>query len=106
MNYGATLGMGGREREALELWRRRIYPQAMALDDPGVALSAGPGAVFFNWVSGSLAEGVELVDRALALAGDQIGAGSGLAFGCPYALTLAMRGVCRRYMGALDDAPR
>ena len=41
-------------------------------------LSAAPGAVFFHWVTGSLAEGIEMAERALPLPAIRSGPGSGL----------------------------
>jgi hypothetical protein len=75
-NYAGTLLFAGHERQGLDLVRR-ANRQALALGDPGLALSTALGAACSNWIAGSAREGFEVADRALGLAGDDPTMGRG-----------------------------
>ena len=93
----------GREREGLDGFRA-VSAAAVAAGDPGRALTASTGVAYANWIAGVLSEGVETIDRALALAGGDPMTGAGLAFVCPLAHAYGHRGQSRGYMGGLDEA--
>ena len=102
-NYAATLVVGGREREGLELYRA-VSREASASGDAGVALTLATGEALTNWITGTLPDGLEAARRALDLAGDDERVGSGLAFTCPLALAHALCGACAGGMGELERA--
>jgi class 3 adenylate cyclase/tetratricopeptide (TPR) repeat protein len=103
--YAGHLMHSGREREGLEGFRgaRRV---AVAGGDPGRVLTASMGVSYASWIAGSLREGVGMLDRGLALAGDDPRIGSELAFACPLAHAFGQRAHCIGYMGELDAARR
>ena len=105
LHYAGTLFHSGHEQEGLELCRR-IGPLAVAAGDPGVALTVALGEVYANWIAGSLSEGAEAIDRAIALADDDPRAGAGLVFVCPLADAYQHRGQSVGYMGDLEQAHR
>ena len=93
----------GREREGLDGFRQ-VSRDAVAATDRGTALTASIGVAYASWIAGSLNEGVETIDRALPLAGDDPMTGSGVAFVCPLAHAYGHRGMCIGYMGELEQA--
>ena len=105
LHFAGTLFHSGHERDGLELCRR-IGPLAVAAGDPGVALTVALGVIYANWIAGSLSEGAEAIDRAIALAGGDPEAGAGLVFVCPLADAFQHRGQCVGYMGDLEQAHR
>jgi class 3 adenylate cyclase/tetratricopeptide (TPR) repeat protein len=105
MAFASTLFFGARERESLDPLRS-ASSRAIELQDPGLALTTSVPAGAAAWALGRAREGAELIDRALAMAGDDVLAGSGLIFGCPYAHCLWVRGVCVGYLGSIDAALR
>jgi class 3 adenylate cyclase/tetratricopeptide (TPR) repeat protein len=101
--YATNLFFGAREREGLELLRTASN-RAFELGEPGLALNVASVMGIATWLMGSHREGVELTDRALGLAGDDVGAGAGLMFASPYAGCLWVRAACAGWMGRLDQA--
>jgi class 3 adenylate cyclase/tetratricopeptide (TPR) repeat protein len=100
LHYAGSLMHSGRERDALELFRGASRPTG----DPGRVLTASLGVAYANWVAGSLSAGVEALDRALRLAGDDPDTGAGLAFMCPLAHAYGHRAQCLGHMGELERA--
>lgn len=103
--HSGNLMHSGREREGLEGFRADTR-QAVAAGDHTRALLAATGVAYASWIAGSLSEAAETMGRALALAGDDPMAGTGLAFVCPGAHALQSRGLCWGYMGELEAARR
>jgi class 3 adenylate cyclase/tetratricopeptide (TPR) repeat protein len=105
LGYATKLVTGARERDghAMTLAASR---RTLELGEPGLALSVCGAAGFGLWIMGPVTDGIELMDLALGLAGDAIDAGSGLVFGCPYAVCLFARGLCGAYAGGLAQAHR
>ena len=93
----------GREREGLEGFRQ-VSRQAVAAGDPGSALTASIGVAYASWVAGSLSDGAQTIERALALAGGDPKTGSDVAFVCPLAHAVGHRALCLGYMGELEQA--
>lgn len=96
--YAGHVMHSTREREGLERFRE-LSRRVDAAGDPGAALTAAMGVAYANWIAGSLSEGVQTIDRALARVGDDPNAGSGLAFVCPLAHAYGHRGQSLGYMG-------
>ena len=103
--YAGSLMHSGRERGGLDGFRA-VSRAAVASGDPGRVLTASLGVAYASWIASSLSEGMEAIDRALALAADDPETGSGLAFVCPLAHAYGHRGKCIGYMGDLDRARR
>jgi tetratricopeptide (TPR) repeat protein len=109
LGYSTKLVTGAREREgqAMTLAASR---RTLELGEPGLALSVCGAAGFGLWIIGPVTDGIELMDLALGLAGEATDAGSGLVFGCPYAVCLFARGLCGATAGgfarAADDFER
>jgi class 3 adenylate cyclase/tetratricopeptide (TPR) repeat protein len=103
--YASNLWLGAREQEGLELLQA-TSDRAFELGDPGLALTVAMPAGLATYGMGFLREGGELTERALELATDDVRAGAGLAFGCPYAGCLWVRAMCAGLMGRLDQAGR
>ena len=103
--YAGSLMHSGRECDGLDGFRAASR-QAIAAGDAGAALTASTGVAYANWVAGSLSDGRETIDAALALAGDDPRTGSGLTFVCPLAHAYGHRGQSIGYMGDLAAARR
>ena len=99
--YAGTLMHSGREREGLEGFREATR-RAVAAGDAGFALTAVTGIAYASWVAGSVFEGAEAADQAIALVNGDPTAGSGLAFVCPLAHAYHSLGMCRGYAGDLE----
>ena len=96
--FGANLLTKGREREAVTVVRS-LVPRASALDDPGVLVNLAAGGSWCLYLLGELGEALELTEKALARAGDDISCGAGLLFGNAYAFCLEQRGLVTAFMG-------
>lgn len=94
-----------RERDGL-VGFREASRQAVAAGDPASALTASIGVAYANWIAGSLAIGVDTIDRAIPLAAGDPMTGSGLVFVCPLAYAYSHRALCRGYAGEVDEALR
>jgi tetratricopeptide (TPR) repeat protein len=101
--YSGSLMHSGRERAGLDGFRR-VAAAAMSGGDRGLALTALTGIAYANWVAGSLGEGLDTMDRAIALAGVDPTIGSGIAFVSPLAQSFNHRGLCHGYIGDLERA--
>src|SRR5262249_37341789 len=71
---------------------------------PGIALSVAGGTAFTMWLMGFPREGLLPVNRALALAGEDVLAGAGMVVENHYANCLLNRGLCRGHLGDLEGA--
>jgi adenylate cyclase len=100
-----TLMHGGREREGLDGFRRAAR-EASAGGEPDRVLTAATGVAYASWIAGSSREAMEMLDRALALAGDDPGIGAGGPFVCLLAHAAQSRGQGIGYLGDLDQARR
>jgi adenylate cyclase len=96
---------GGREREGLEEFRHASRT-ALAGGDRGHVLTASLGVAYATWIAGSLREGLEVIDHALAIADGDPTTGSGVAFSCPVAHAHGDRARCLGYMGEIETARR
>jgi class 3 adenylate cyclase len=101
--YAGSLMHGGREREGLDGFRAASQ-SAVVSGDPGHVLTASIGVAYASWVAGTLSEGVETIDHALAFAAGDPLTGSGSVFVCPLAHAYGHRGQCGGYMGELEQA--
>jgi class 3 adenylate cyclase/tetratricopeptide (TPR) repeat protein len=100
-----SLMHGAREREGLEGFRE-VSRHVAAAGGSGGGLTASTGVAYASWIAGSLRKGVESLNDALALAGDDPKTDAGLAFICPLAHAYHSRGQCSGYMGELEQARR
>jgi class 3 adenylate cyclase/tetratricopeptide (TPR) repeat protein len=103
--HSGLLMHSGHEREGLEGFRT-AHRRAAASSDPGLTLTASTGVAYAGWVAGSLREGVEAIEDALRLTGDDPMAGAGLAFVSASAHAYHSLGMCRGYRGDLEAAHR
>jgi adenylate cyclase len=103
--YAANVFTGGREQEGFEL-SRSAASAAEEIDDPGLVLMTSLSHGMAAAVVGVPRECVEVTTRALALAGDDPGAGSRLGIGTPFALCLAIRAAGEEQLGKFDNAFR
>ncbi len=103
--YAGARMHAGREREGLDGFRT-AGRAALAAGDAGRALTASTGVAYASWIAGSLAEGVQTIDNALALAGDDPTTGAGISFVSPFAHALQSRAQSIGYMGELEQARR
>jgi class 3 adenylate cyclase/tetratricopeptide (TPR) repeat protein len=103
--YSGSLFLGGREIEGLKLGRRAASA-AERIGDPGLVLNANCYAAVGALAVGSFQESVDLVERALALAGEDFGAGAGLVTSTPYAHCLWVRGFAGVLTGFFDGGFR
>ncbi len=98
-----TLMHGAREREGLAGFRDACLRRFAAGDAAG-ALTASAGLAYASWIAGSLREGIEALDRGVAVAGDDPTVGVGQPYTCPLAHAYGQRGLCRGYAGELAQA--
>lgn len=103
--YSGSLNLGGREREGGDLVRA-ASAAAEEIGDPGLILNANCYAALNAWALGRFQECVGLVDRALSIAGDDLGAGGGLVSINPYAHCLWIRGSANALQGMFERAAR
>jgi class 3 adenylate cyclase/tetratricopeptide (TPR) repeat protein len=103
--YSGNMFFGGREHESVAFSARAVEI-ADEIGDPGLVLNANCYASVAALTVGALRESIELVDRAVALAGDDYGAGSGLITGTPYAHCLWTRGSAQVMMGLFERSFR
>jgi class 3 adenylate cyclase len=101
--FAGTLMHSGRERAGLDGFRG-VSRQAAVAGDRGRALLASTGVAYASWIAGSLSEGAQTVEHALARAGGDPKLGSGLIFLCPLSHALAHLAQCTGYMGELEQA--
>jgi class 3 adenylate cyclase/tetratricopeptide (TPR) repeat protein len=100
-----TLMHGARERDGLAGFRD-VCRKAFTAGDAGGALTASTGVAYASWIAGSLREGIETLDRGLAVARDDPTVGAGEPYACPLAHAYGQRGLCRGYTGDLEQARR
>jgi class 3 adenylate cyclase/tetratricopeptide (TPR) repeat protein len=109
MLQAASHLFGGRETEGAETLKSG-YRRLLALERPNLVLEASSAAAYACWVTGSPAEGVELVDLALEQADDAVLAAPGLAVKSPHAQARWVRALCAGSIGrstvALRDLDR
>jgi len=103
--YSGNMFFGGREHEGVGISERAVRI-AEEIGDPGLVLNANCYASVAALTIGSLRESIELVDRAVALAGDDYATGSGLITGNPYAHCLWTRGSAQVMMGLFERSFR
>jgi tetratricopeptide (TPR) repeat protein len=101
--FSGSLMHGGREREGLEGFRA-VHRQAVAGAHSALAFIASTGVAYASWVAGDLRGGVDVLDRAIPLAGGDPRFGIGDVFGCPVAHVHQTRGLCRGFLGELEGA--
>jgi class 3 adenylate cyclase/tetratricopeptide (TPR) repeat protein len=101
--YAANLTSKGRVLAGLELYRA-ASAQAESIGDPGLVLNVTVPRAYSAWVAGLFLEGLECVDRALAVAGEDVSAGAGLVLGNPYAHALWIRALCLTDLGRWPEA--
>jgi adenylate cyclase len=102
-SYGTIRGTGeGDVREYA-----RLHRQALALaeetGDPALYINVAPGA-YSVILLGEYREAVTTCDRAIELAASNATLGSGVAFGCPYAVCHEFKGTALASLGRLAEA--
>jgi adenylate cyclase len=101
-SYSAFRGIG--EGDAREY--ARLHRQALALaeetGDPALYINVAPGA-YSVILLGEYREAVATYDRAIELAAGNATLGSGLAFGCPYAVCHVFKGMALASLGRLAE---
>ncbi len=102
-HYAGFVMHNGRELEGLEAFRA-IYRNAVETGDDGRAVIAATGVAYSSWISGSLHEGAEAVEHAIALATAEPALGADGPFVSPLAHALGDRAMARGYMGDLEAA--
>ena len=71
--------------------------------DVGLRVAMRAGTTYPRYCAGELADGLRIAEEGIELAGEDPSVGAGIAYACPYAALVFVRGVLLGALGCLND---
>jgi adenylate cyclase len=101
--YGSVRGLSHGDVHGFAALVRQAFALAEESGDPALAVAIAPTA-YALYCTGEHRDGVNICDRAIELADGDPGVGAGITFGCPYALSHALKGFLLAELGEHEQA--
>ncbi|MCA1846357.1 MAG: hypothetical protein LC792_24810, partial [Actinobacteria bacterium] len=101
--FGTVRGLTGHIEEFVTLTMESVVI-ADRVGDPGLRVALRAGTAYPLLISGRLAESLGLIEEGLALTGGDRTVGAGIAYACPHATLLFLRGLLLGSLGRSAEA--